>query len=322
MKTYQLNILAMCTVVLLLMACKKDNASREALPEGRVTFDLPATTDVVTRSLDIKNVSLLSMEMKATLQGSTSPDVHYVTFAPDTTKIVDYRLKYGSAALLLPTNTYLYYKSTVAIPAGSNLSEAAVLNLSFQTALRPLSTYVLPLTITSVDGKPQDPVTRRVVYYVFKTGEALYVDHTGYTPTATASSTSGSNVASRAIDANTGGTYWASATTVTLPQWVSVDYGREFSFSGLDYFFPTAVTPAMGGYTTSAKVETSSNGTTWTDRGTYAIDVNNAAKKHTINFPALATGRYVRFTVLASTPYISGTATFSIAFVGGIVLRN
>jgi len=322
MKIHQLNILAMLLLILLLTACKKNNSGREALDDGRVVFDLPTSTEVVTSSIDIKNVSLHSMEMKASLQGSASSDVHYVTFATDTTKILDYRLKYGNNALLLPTNTYLYYKPTVAIAAGSNVSEPAVLNLSFQTALRPRSTYVLPLTIAAVDGKIQDPVTRKVIYYVFNTGDALYVDHTGYTPTATASSTSGTNVASRAIDANTGGTYWASATTVTLPQWVSIDYGHEFTFSGLDYFFPTAVTPAMGGYTTSAKIESSSNGTSWIDRGTYAIDVNNVLKKQTLNFPALITGRYVRFTILSATPYVSGTATFSIGFVGGILLRN
>lgn len=322
MKTYKLNILALCTSVMLLMACKKNNADRETLAEGRVTFDLPAASDVVARSLDIKNITLLSLEMKASLVGNTSDDVHYVTFAADTTKIADYRTKYGNAALLLPTQSYLYYKPTVAIAAGNTISEAAVLNLSFQTTLKARSTYVLPLVIASVDGQVQDPKTRRVVYYVFNTGDALYVDHTGYTLTATASSTAGTNVAGRAVDAATGTTYWASATTVALPQWVSIDFGREVNFSGLDYFFPTAVTPAMGGYTTSARVETSSNNTTWTDRGTYTVDVNNTLKKQTINLPGLTTARYLRFTILTSTPYISGTLTYSIGFVGGILLRN
>jgi len=321
MKIYKPSVLAIFAI-LLLAACKKDAADRETLAEGRVTFDLPATTEVVARSLDIKNVTLLSMEMKAAMQSGTSSDDHYVTFATDTTKIADYRTKYGSSALLLPTSTYLYYKPTVAISAGSTTSEPAVLNLSYQTALRAHSTYVLPLVIAAVDGQVQDPKTRRVVYYVFNTGDALYVDHTGYTLTATASSTSGTNVAGRAVDAATGTTYWASATTASLPQWVSINFGRDVTFSGLDYFFPTAVTPTLGGYTTSAKVETSSNGTTWTDKGTYTVDVNNAAKKQTIDLPSVTTARYLRFTVLTSTPYVSGASTYSIGFVGGIVLRN
>jgi len=323
MKIYKLNILAICTVVLLLMACKKEESGGETLAEGRVAFDLPASTDVVARSLDIRSVSLLTMEMKAALQGDVSPDVHYVTFATDTTKIADYRTKYGNSALLLPTASYLYYKPTVAIAAGTNVSEAAVLNLSFQTLLKARSSYVLPLTIAAVDGVMQDPKTRKVVYYVFNTGEALYVDHTGYTLTATASSVNGTNVAGRAVDASTLGTYWLSNITQSLPQWVSIDFGRNVTFSGLDYFFPTAVVYAtVGGNTTSAKIETSADNVTWTDKGTYAVDIKNTERKQTLNLPSLTTARYLRFTVLAAAPFLSGGISYSVGFVGGIVLRN
>lgn len=294
----------------------------ELLPDGSVAFDLPAASDVVTRPLDIKNTTVVSIEIKAILKGNSSADVHYVTFTPDTSKISDYRAKYGSSALLLPTTTYLFYKPTVAIAAGKNVSETAVLNLGFQTTLKKFSTYVLPLTITSIDGQKQDPKTSKVVYYVFNTGDALYVDHTGFTLSATASSTGGVNVAGRAIDANTTGTYWLSATTASLPQFVTADFAREVIFSGLDYFIPTVVTPTTGGYTTSAKVETSSNGTTWIDKGTYAVDVTNAARRQTINLPTLTTARYLRFTILTATPFVQSGTTYSVGFVGGIVLRN
>ncbi|WP_443939741.1 discoidin domain-containing protein [Pedobacter sp. MW01-1-1] len=322
MNTIKFNISGLLILFVLISACKKEEATRETLADGRVSFNLPQTTEVVTNTLNIKEVSLISLEMKASLEGSVSSDTHYITFATDTTKIIDYRAKYGNAALLLPTRSYLYYKSTVALAPGNNTSEAAILNLSYQTDLKANSTYVLPLVIASIDGKKQDPKTRRVVYYVFKTGEALYVDHSGFTLTATASSTSGTNTASRAIDAATGTTYWASATTVSLPQWVSIDFGRSTNFSGLDYFFPTAVTSTVGGYTTSAKIETSLNGTTWTDNGTYTVNIDNPLKKQTIALPSLTTARYLRFTILSATPYKSGTLTYSIGFVGGILLRN
>jgi hypothetical protein len=319
MNTYKLNLLAICIAVLLCMACKKDKSSREALAEGRVTFNLPASTDVVASALDIKTTTLVTTEMKAVLQGAASSDVHYVTFTADTTKIAEYRTKYGSSAQLLPTSSYLFYKSTVAIPAGSNISESAVLNLSFQTVLKARTAYVLPLAIASVDGEVQDPKTRRVVYYVFNTGDAVYVDHTGYTLTATASSTNGTNVAGRAVDGNTLGTYWLSNITQALPQWISIDFGREINFSGLDYFFPTAANYAtLGGNTTSVKLETSSDNTTWTDKGTYAVDIKNAARKQTLNLPSLTTARYLRFTILAAVPY-SG---YSVGFVSEILMRN
>lgn len=309
----------MCTVVLLLMACKKNESGSEALPEGSVAFDVPASTDVVARALDIKSVSLISLEIKTALLGATSSDVHYVTLVTDTTKIAEYRTKYGSSALLLPTSTYLFYKPTVAIPAGTNTSEAAVLNLSFQTVLKARTAYVLPLAIANIDGQVQDPKTRRVVYYVFNTGDAVYVDHTGYTVTATASSTNATNVASRAVDGNNLGTYWLSNITQSLPQWLNIDFGREIKFSGLDYYFPTAANyVTLGGNTTSVKLETSSDNTTWTDKGTYAVDIRNTERKQTLNLPSLTTARYLRFNILAAAPY-SG---YSVGFVGEIVMRN
>lgn len=315
----KINILAIGMIMILLVACKKDKSSRAVLPEGSVSFDLPASTDVVINILDVKNVSLLSLEMKAKLQGDASSTLHYATFATDTTKIADYRAKYGSDALLLPTKSYLYYKQTVAIPAGSNISEAAVLNLSFQTTLKGRSTYVLPIVIADVDGQLQDPKTRRVLYYVFKTGDALYVDHTGYTLTATASSTNGANVASRVVDGNNLGTYWLSNIQQSLPQWVSIDFGREISFSGLDYYFPTAANyVTLGGNTTSVKLETSSNNADWIDKGTYAVDIRNTERKQSLDLPSLTTARYLRFTILAAAPY-SG---YSAGFVGEIVMRN
>lgn len=324
MKTYKLNLLAICTAVLLLMACKKEETGREVLADGSVGFDLPASTEVVTRPLlEIKTVYLVGVEMKAALQGNVSSDVHYVKFATDTTKIADYKLKYGNNALLLPTKSYLFYKQTVAIAAGTNVSEAAVLNLSFQTTLKARTTYVLPIVIESVDGRPLEPAMRKVVYYVFNTGDALYVDHSGITLAATASSTLGVNVPTRAVDAATGTTFWASSNTAALPQWVSIDFTRNVTFSGLDYFFPTTVTTAIGGMTTSAKIETSLDNSTWVDKGTYTIDVNNTERKQTINLPSLTTARYLRFTILTANPYVaSATVTYNIGLVGGILLRN
>ncbi len=324
MKTLKLKILALFTAALFFLACKEDESGRAILPEGSVTFDLPATQDVVERDLNIKAISVISTDMKAVLSGAVSSDVHYVTFATDTTKIAAYRQKYGSSALLLPTRSYLFYKPTVAIAAGNSVSEPAVLNLGFQTTLRPYSTYVLPIAITSIDGKIQDPKTRRIVYYVFKTREPLYVDHTGFTPlTVTASSVNGTNVANRVADGNTLGTYWLSNINQSLPQWVNIDFKRELTFSGLDVFHASAINYAVSGSDpTSARVETSADGVVWVDRGTYTINVRNTEKKQTVVFPAAATGRYLRFTVLTANSYISGANSYDIGVIGEILLRN
>ena len=322
MKIYKLNLLAICTAVMLLMACKKDDTNLEVLPEGSVAFDFP-TEVVVMNNVNIKAPSLLSVEMKAKLLGDVSSDQHYVTFVADTTKITEYRAKYGSSALLLPTSSYLYYKPIVAIAAGTKVSEPGVLNFGIQTSLRGRSSYVLPLAIASIDGQPQDPKTRKVVYYVFNTGDALYVDHTGFTLTATASSVQGVNAAANAIDANLLGTYWFSSIAQSLPQWINIDYKREVTFSGIDYFFPTAQNyTTSGGAPSSVKLETSSDNIVWVDKGTYAVDIKNTDRKQSLNLPSLTTARYLRVTVLAAAPFVSGGISYSAAFVSGILLRN
>src|SRR5690606_16483164 len=122
---------------------------------------------------------------------------------------------------------------------------------------------------------------------------------------ATASSTFGTNTAIKAVDATTGTTFWASSNTVPLPQWVNIDFTRNVTFSGLDYFFPTTLTTANGGLTTSAKVETSLDNLTWVYNGTYVINVNNTARMHTIYCASLITARYLRFTILTANPYVA-----------------
>ena len=93
--------------------------------------------------------------------------------------------------------------------------------------------------------------------------------------------------------------------------------------TGIDVFFPTAVNyTTLGGDPTSAKVETSLNGTTWADQGTYAINVRNAERKQTIILPSPVTGKFLRFTILAGNAYVSGTANYSLTFIGGIMIRN
>ncbi|PWS30370.1 discoidin domain-containing protein [Pedobacter paludis] len=325
MKAYKLNLLAICTIAILLTACKKNDSVRETIADGRISFNVPASTDVVVVSTayDIKTTRLVTLEMKASLQGNVSSDAHYVTFAPDTTKITDYKTKYGSAAVLLPTSSYLFYKPTVTIAAGSSLSDAAVLNLSFQKTLKKFTTYVLPLAITTVDGVTQDPRSRKVVYYVLTTGDGLYLDNSAYTITATASSVNSTLVANNAVDANLLGTYWLSNITQALPQWLNIDLKRDVTFSGLEYYFPTAVNyTTLGAYPTSAKIETSSDNITWVDKGTYAVDIRNADRMSVITLASPATARYVRINVLAAAPYVSGANSYSVAFISGILFRN
>jgi hypothetical protein len=307
----KLYFIALCTLMSLSMACKKDDKITQ-LPDASVSFELPAGSDVVEMPVALDKDITTTIELKAALLGTTSSSDHLVTFAIDTTKIADYRAKYG-AALLPRVTSYLFYKPTATIAAGASVSEPAQLNIGQQTQFIEYSTYVLPVVIKSVDGKVEGPATTRVVYYVFKTGKPLNINKVGWAIQGF-SSVFNAFAATNLID-NSATTYWTSNIVQTFPQWVVINFNRDIIFTGLSYGVPALLSyPALGGYPTSIRIETSMNGTTWTDKGLFAGNI--VANKQTIDL-GLTTARYLRFTVLAGVKYAN---TYDAIFINDISL--
>jgi hypothetical protein len=305
-----------CSLIVLLAACSKDDNNTPApLPEGSISFSLAADKDTIQMPLSILSDSAIVLGLKAVLSGSTSGTDHLVTFAVDTTRIADFRSRYGTA-LLLPNTSWLFYKPTARIPAGQSLSDSAQLNIGQQTKLTEYSTYVLPVVIQSVDGSTEGAMVRRTVFFVFKTGKPLVINRTGWTIEGF-SSVQGTFAAANVIDNNDLGTYWANNITLTMPQWISINLGKTTTFTGVNYFIPTLlVYPSQGGYPTSIKIETSMDGTTWTDRGTYTGNINAATRSQTLPTGEI-TARYLKFTALACVKYANA---YDAVFIGGISL--
>lgn len=300
---------------LLLAACNKDDNNTPApLPDGSISFNLPADKDTIQMPLSILSDSTIVIGIKAALSRTSGSD-HWVNFSVDTTKIAAFRAAYGNA-LLFPVSSWLFYKSMTKIAAGASLSDSAQLNIGQQTKLNEYSTYVLPVVIQSVDGNTEGATVRRTIYFVFKTGKPLVINRTGFT-IAGSSSTQGTFVPANLIDNNDLTTYWASNITLTMPQWVSINFNRSVTFTGVNYFVPTLLKyPTLGGYATSIKIETSMDGTAWTDRGTYAGNVNPVTSMGTL-LTGEITARYLRFTSLACVKYSNA---YDAVFIGGISL--
>lgn len=293
-------IALICAFLVLFAACKKDN-ERVPLPEGSVSFQLAAGKDTVEMPLSILKDSVIVIGIKAALSGTPSPSDHWVSFSVDTTRLADYRSRFGNA-LLLPSSAYLFYKSTTRIPAGATESDSAQLNIGQQTKLNEYSTYVLPLKIHSVDGNTEGIATDRVVYLVFKTGKPLFINKTGWT-IAGNSSQQGTFAPANLLDNNTTTTYWASNITQQMPQWVAINFNRDITFTAVNYSLPTALNyPNLGGYPTSIRIETSMNGTTWEEKGVFTGNV--VGNLQTLN-TGQVTARYLRFTALACVKYAS-----------------
>lgn len=301
-----------CSFILLLAACRKENGP-VVLPAGSISFQLPADKDTVQIPVSILKDSTMVIGLKAVLSGNTSAADHWVSFAVDTTRITAYRAEYGDA-LLLPATSWLFYKSTTRIAAGSPVSEDAELNIGLQTKLTEYSTYVLPVVIASVDGNPDGIATNRVVYLVFKTGKPLFISKTGWTINGV-SSVFNAFAAANVLDNNNLTTYWASNITQQMPQWISINFNRDVTFTAVNYYLPPLLNyPALGGYPTSIRIETSMDGTSWTDKGVF--EGNIADNMQTLDV-GLTTARHLRFTALASVKYASA---YEAIFISGISL--
>jgi len=293
-------------------ACSKEK-SLVSLPNASVSFDFPSTKDSIEVSLPILDDVAMVFDIKAALSGSLSSGDHNISFAVDTTKITEFRAKYGNA-VLLPATSYLFYKANTVIRAGSSVSEPAQLNIGQQTKLKGRTTYVLPIVIYAVDGKTEGAATTRVIYYVFKTQKAKFIPRDTWTIAAFSSQNSSAVGAANVRDDNDKTTYWLSSTTQQMPQFVTINFNDEYTFTGLRYFYPTILAyPTSGGHPTSIQIETSMNGTTWINKGIFAGNLVN--NEQTLDL-GLTTARYLRFTVLTAARY----SNLPVVFVSGIAL--
>ena len=97
--------ITICTLLMLLVAaCKKDQ-SAPALPGGSVAIQTLNNVDTLVWPLSILQDSAMVIELSAGLSEVSSAN-HWVILGVDTTKIFEYRTKYGAAALL-PSSSYL-----------------------------------------------------------------------------------------------------------------------------------------------------------------------------------------------------------------------
>lgn len=292
-----LYIAAVLSLIVLMTSCSKEDV-RVELPEGSVSFQRSNGKDTLQMPISILKDSLMVLELKVNLKDRSTSQSHWVSLAVDTTKINEYRSKYG-AATLFPAGSYLFYKPTVQVLADGNMVEPALLNIGAQTKLIEYTTYVLPIVIKSVDGN-EDAAMDEVIYYVFKTGKPLFINKVGWT-ISEYSSHFNNFVPANLIDNNITTTYWASNITQQMPQWVTINFNREVTFTGLTYSIPTnLVYPTQGGYPTSIKIETSMNGTTWVEKGVFAGNLVNRTQKLDLG---ITTARYLRFTSTASIKY-------------------
>ncbi len=305
-------LILFCCLVILQTACTKDDLT--PLPDNSISIHGFSNVDTLVSPLPVKNDSLIVIGLMAELSGNPSSIDHWVKLSVDSTKINEYRSQYEGDALLLPSKSYFFYKSMCKIGANTLLSDSAQINIIRETKLRGYTTYVLPITIESVNGQLESPIGNQTVYLVFKTGKPAFILRDGWT-VESVSSYYGSFVPPNAIDDDDANTYWTSGLTNPMPQWIVINFNTELEFTAVNYFVPPLLRyPTSGGYPTSIQIETSLDGTNWVSNGIFEGNIVD-------NKQTLVTGevraRYLRFTSLESVLYAN---VYSTIFISGIGL--
>jgi hypothetical protein len=302
----------LCSLALLSAACSK-KSSTPSLPGGSIAFQNISNKDTLATSISILGDSTVTVGFMGELSGKASSADHWVSFAVDTTKMAAYRAKYGDASLL-PATSYFLYRSMARIAAGSSLSDSGQINIFKETLLKGYATYVLPIVIRAVDGNVDGPQTSQVLYLIFKTGKPAFISKDGWTIDSYSSYYS-TFVATNLIDNDEVNTYWTSNITLSMPQWVVINFNSTVTFTAVNYYLPTLLQyPTNGGYPTSIQIETSMDGAIWDDKGVFAGNISN--NMQSLN-TGLSTAKYLRFTVLACVQYAS---RYSTIFISGIKL--
>lgn len=301
-------IKALILAVVIFAACKKDDIKPQ-LAEGKISLEGVALKDTLIKDMHAGMDSAAVIAIKAVMNGEVSKFDHIVTIRTDTSRMRNYRAKYGDAKVL-PAKNYFFYNSQTRIPAGASVSDSIELNITQQSSLRQLTEYVLPIVISQIDGSAVGVSQEEVLYLILKTGKSTNISKLDWTIASVSGEGGNSNRATNLLD-NSPSTTWASGSS--MPQNVVINFGEEIIFSGVTYT-PDPALGAQGAYPTSVKIEFSLDGTTWEDKGTFEGSLPPAIWRQDFG---LTSAQYMRFTVVNVVPVFG---FFYIAYIGDISL--
>jgi hypothetical protein len=297
------------------ISCKK-NTEAPMLAPGAVYIKEAVATDTLSApKLSTDKDTIFTFKLEAAVKVAAASGSHTAILGVDTSEMSAYRAKYGNMAVL-PSSCYFIPFANCNIPIGATESNAAEINIVNQTALRPGTTYVLPVVVKNVDGQTPGTIGQdQVIYLLIKTTGIDYGSPiskaswkiVSFSSTAYASLFGAANV----LDNNMA-SYWESGLGTPMPQFVTIDMGQSYNLKAVTYQnYPNF---SKGGNPTQIMIELSTNGTTWVNSGTFADTAPSSIVKNLLITP-VTPARYIRFTVLQATTY-SGLAAVGISEIG------
>ncbi|WP_186757451.1 BT_3987 domain-containing protein [Echinicola salinicaeni] len=165
-----------------------------------------------------------------------------VNFAADLSLVDAFNDANGTSYPALPTESFELSSSSVSIPAGDMASEPLKININPINGFEFETQYLLPVTITSVDGNITLNEELKTSYFLVEANPPVYepFERTGWTIASVSSEeTEGSGATNgHAIHALDGdiGTFWHTqwySATPDLPHSIAIDMGEGRLVSGL-----------------------------------------------------------------------------------------
>ncbi|CAK7056605.1 BT_3987 domain-containing protein [Bacteroides rodentium] len=296
-----MTITALAGSLFLLSGCSDDESCKVYIPEAKSlqirNFDLGEELK------EVFHVSVTGSDY-ATISGKeVSADVK-VHLQVDGAKVQEYNAACGTSYSLLPEDCYTIETDAV-IPAGAATSEDLVLTVNARGKIQPFDSYLLPVTITAVEGADADAM-QQTLYYLLSGAEDVWnmplADRSQWTVVEVSSEeTSGEGSDNgHAIHAFDGknGTFWHTQWKGGEPQpphHIVVDMGQEVKMLGFQY-----VSRDHGeGWPQEMTMETSLDGESWESAGVYSDLPAGAKEEFRSYFPGFKQARYFRLTITA-----------------------
>lgn len=225
-----------------------------------------------------------------------------VKLAADAAKAETYNSDNNTTYKVMPEGSYSF-PSEVTIKAGSYVSDNIALTVDAKGKIEAYESYILPVSITSVDGANADK-SHQTIYFILTgsidAGDMVFLSRSGWKVTDVSSEEvngEGDNNghAIHALDGN-GDTFWHTqwqGGEPMPPHHITIDMGKEQELSGFSY-----LTRDFGGsWPKECKIEVSKDGTTWKTAATFTDLPAAGATEFRSFFPTPSQARYFKMVI-------------------------
>lgn len=307
----------LCIIAIATISCKKSQVEPLLAPNGVYIKDALTTDTAKTIKLSTAKDSLVTIKLVAAVAQAAGSGIHTVVFGVDTSQMAAYRVKYGNATVL-PASSYFIPFTSSNIAAGATESNTAEINIVTETALLPSTTYVLPVVIKSVDGQSPKATGSKgqIIYLLFRAVGIDYgtpISKTSWSIVSYSTTNSTTTYPAAYVLDNKPGTQWVSLISAPMPQYVTIDMAQSYNLKAVT--FQEWASFASGANPTQIMIELSTDGSNWTNAGTYN-DASPGTAIKSLKLSKVTPARYIRFTVLKASVYATIYTPVAIAEIG------